>query len=112
MSWRLHYLWSSTNSDTEYQPAAAIHLNFATSVEVLKDRIHLGVNGYYLQQITDSRLNDVPIPNSKETVVAIGPGALYIFSSKDVLFFNTYFEVEARNRRGSAPQFFRWIHKY
>jgi hypothetical protein len=112
VSWRLHYLWNSTNPDTDYQPGQAIHLNFATSVEVLKSQLHLGVNGYYLQQITDSQLNDVPIPDSKERVVAIGPGALYIFSSKDVLFFNTYFEVEARNRTEGVRLNFRWIHKF
>ena len=57
VSWRLHYLWNSTNPDTNVQPGQAIHLNFATSFEVVKGRFHLGVNGYYLQQITDSRLN-------------------------------------------------------
>ena len=112
VSWRLHYLWNSTNPDTNVQPGQAIHLNFATSVEVLKGRLHLGVNGYYLQQITDSRLNDSPIPDSKESVVGIGPGALYIFSNKDVLFFNTYFEVEARNRTEGVRLNFRWIHKF
>ena len=112
VSWRLHYLWNSTNSDTHVQPGQAIHLNFATSVEVLNGRVHLGVNGYYLQQITDSRLNGSPIPDSKESVVGIGPGALYIFSNKDVLFFNTYFEVEARNRTEGVRLNFRWIHKF
>jgi len=112
ISWRLHYLWNSTNPDTNVQPGQAIHLNFATSVEVLKGRLHMGVNGYYLQQITDSRLNGSPIPDSKESVVGIGPGALYIFSNKDLLFFNTYFEVEARNRTEGVRLNFRWIHKF
>ena len=112
ISWRLHYLWNSTNPDTNIQPGQAIHLNFATSVEVLKGRLHMGVNGYYLQQITDSRLNGSPIPDSKESVVGIGPGALYIFSNKDLLFFNTYFEVEARNRTEGVRLNFRWIHKF
>jgi hypothetical protein len=112
VSWRLHYLWNSTNPDTNVQPGQAIHLNFATSVEVLNGRLHLGVNGYYLQQITDSQLNGSPIPDSKERVVGIGPGALYIFSNKDVLFFNTYFEVEARNRTEGVRLNFRWVHKF
>lgn len=112
ISWRLHYLWNSTNPDTNVQPGQAIHLNFATSIEVLKGRLHMGVNGYYLQQITDSRLNGAPIPNSMESVVGIGPGALYIFSNKDLLFFNTYFEVEARNRTEGVRLNFRWVHKF
>jgi len=112
VSWRLHYLWNSTNPDTNVQPGQAIHLNFATSFEVVKGRFHLGVNGYYLQQITDSRLNGTPIPDSRESVIGIGPGALYIFSNKDLLFFNSYFEVEARNRFEGARINFRWIHKF
>ncbi len=111
VSWRLHYLWNSTNPDTNVQAGQAIHLNFATSVELLKGRLHVGFNGYYLQQITDSRLNGSPIPDSKESVVGIGPGALYIFSNKDVLFFNTYFEVEARNRTEGVRLNIRWVHK-
>ncbi len=51
VSWRLHYLWNSTNPDTNVQPGQAIHLNFATSVEVLKGRLHMGVTA-----ITCSRL--------------------------------------------------------
>jgi hypothetical protein len=112
ISWRLHYLWNSTNPDTDIQPGQAIHLNFATSVEVVKGRLHLGMNGYYLQQITDSLHDGAPIPESKERVVAIGPGALYLFSNNDLLFFNTYFEVEARNRTEGARINFRWIHKF
>jgi hypothetical protein len=112
VSWRLHYLWNSTNPDTHIQPGQAIHLNFATSVEVLKGRLHLGMNGYYLQQITDSRLNGSPIADSRERIFALGPGALYVFSSKDVLFLNTYFEMEARNRTEGVRLNLRWIHKF
>ena len=48
----------------------------------------------------------------RNSVVGIGPGALYIFSNKDVLFFNTYFEVEARNRTEGVRLNFRWVHKF
>jgi hypothetical protein len=102
----------ATNPDTNLQPGQAIHLNFATSVETLNGRLHLGANGYYLQQTTDSRLNGSPIPDSKESVIGIGPGALYVFSNKDVLFFNAYFEVEARNRTEGVRLNFRWVHKF
>lgn len=112
VSWRLHYLWNSRNPDTNVQPGQAIHLNFATSVEVVRGKLHLGVNGYYLQQITDSNLDGTAIPNSKESVIGIGPGALYVFSTRDLLFFNAYYEVEARNRFEGARLNLRWIHKF
>ena len=112
VSWRLHYLWNSRNPDTNVQPGQAIHLNFASSVEVVKGKLHLGVNGYYLQQITDSNFDGTAIPNSKERVVAIGPGGLYVFSNRDLLFFNAYYEVEAQNRFEGARLNLRWIHKF
>jgi hypothetical protein len=36
--------------------------------------IYIGANGYYLKQITDARVNGLRLPNSKEQIVAIGPG--------------------------------------
>ncbi|HEY5704758.1 MAG TPA: transporter [Terrimicrobiaceae bacterium] len=112
VSWRLHYLWNSRNPDTDVQPGQAIHLNFATSFEIIQSRMHLGANGYWLQQITDSNIDGVDIPNSREGVIGIGPGALYAFSRKDVVFFNTYWEVRARNRTEGVRINLRWIHKF
>jgi hypothetical protein len=71
----------------------------------VKGKLHLGVNGYYLQQITDSNFNGTPIPDSKERVVAIGPGALDVFSSRDLLFLNAYYEGRStESLRGSEAQ--------
>jgi hypothetical protein len=59
VSARLHYLWRSENSDPfvglgadNTQAGQAFHANFAASYEVLKG-LRLGLNGYYLQQLTD-----------------------------------------------------------
>jgi hypothetical protein len=48
----------------------------------------------------------------KESVIGIGPGALYVFSNKDVLFFNAHFEVEAGNRTEGVRLNFRWVYKF
>jgi hypothetical protein len=112
VSWRLHYLWNGENDETHIQPGQAIHLNFATSVEVIPRRLHVGLNGYLLEQITDSQFNGVDIPNSRESVIGVGPGILYAFSERDLLFVNAYAEMEARNRPEGMRFGIRWLHKF
>jgi hypothetical protein len=70
-STRLHYLWNSANNDPfvgfgirNMQPGQAFHVNYATSYEVRKN-VRLGFNGYWLQQVTDHRINNVAVPFSK-----------------------------------------------
>ena len=42
--------------------SASTHLNYAASYEVRKN-FRLGFNGYWLQQTTDHRINDVAVPD-------------------------------------------------
>ena len=95
---RIHYLWNAENSDNDTQAGQAIHLNFATAYEIMPKRLRLGINGYYLKQITDTQINGNDVPNSKEQVFGIGPGAVYHFSKDVHLFINAYFESMAENR--------------
>jgi hypothetical protein len=117
-SWRLHYLWNSENDDPnsvgadDSQAGQAIHLNFASGYEVLTKKLRLGLNGYYLKQITDSEVDGEDTPNSEEQVFAIGPGAVYHFSQDNHLFFNAYFETEARTRPEGYRLNLRWVHHF
>jgi anthranilate 1,2-dioxygenase (deaminating, decarboxylating) large subunit len=105
---RIHYLWNAENSDpnrafqaqgaNDTQAGQAIHLNFATAYEILPKRLRLGINGYYLDQITDTQMNGSDVANTQEKVFAIGPGAVYHFSKDVHLFINAYFESMAENR--------------
>ena len=102
-SWRLSYLWNSTNhapgpgyDATSIQPGQAVHVNGAVSV-VLLPGVRVGVAGYALRQVTDSRANGRAVPGSLEQVAALGPGLLA--STKNTsLGVNSYWEFAAENR--------------
>jgi len=104
---RIHYLWNAENNDPNrlYGPDAqdtqagqAIHLNFATAYEILPQRLRLGINGYYLDQITDTQMNGNDVSDSQEKVLGIGPGAVFHYSKDLHFFFNVYFESSVENR--------------
>jgi hypothetical protein len=109
VSGRLHYLWNGTNdrpfvglNAKSIQPGQAFHQNLASSYQ-FTDILRVGVAGYLLEQVTDHRINDTPIPDSRERTYAIGPG-IEIHKQRLFVYLNTYFEMGARNR----PQGFMW----
>jgi len=101
-SWRVHYLWNSTNhappvdtGDNTTQAGQAIHFNATASYEILKG-FYIGANGYYLKQITDARANGIDLPNSRQQIGGIGPGAVYN-RGKWYYWINSYHELGAKN---------------
>ena len=62
--------------DRTLQAGQAIHFNATASYQVLKG-LYIGANGYYLKQITDARANGIDLPNSRQQIGGIGPGAVY-----------------------------------
>jgi hypothetical protein len=112
VSARVHYLWNSANNDPfvglgtrNIQPGQAFHVNYATSYEVLKN-VRLGFNGYWLQQLTDDRINNLTVPYSRERTVGLGPGLH--FSGRDIWFrLNGYMETDVRNRPSGIKVTFR-----
>jgi hypothetical protein len=102
-SWRIHYLWNSTNDSPPFatgaqstQAGQAIHFNATTAYNFGK-HIWIGPNAYYLRQITDGRVNGVPLQNSPEQVAAIGPGVVWN-SGKWSFYANGYHEFGVENR--------------
>jgi hypothetical protein len=100
---RLHYLWNSINDDPpvqfnlrDTQAGQAVHLNFATSYEIRK-KVRVGFNGYWLQQTTDHRTNDIAVPNSAERVVGLGPG-VQLGGPEAWFHLNAYVETAVQNR--------------
>ncbi len=118
LSWRLHYLWNAENADPytlgadDSQAGQAIHLNFASEYEVLPNRLRLGINGYYLKQITENKLDGHELSDTKEQVLGIGPGLVYHFSKHDHLFANLYWETCAENRTEGSRLNLRYVHHF
>ena len=117
---RIHYLWNSKNNrpNTTLFPGAddvqsgqAIHLNFASSYEVLPKRLHVGLNGYYVKQITDSEVDGNKV-SGREQLLGIGPGAVWHFSPDDHLWLNVYFETLAEVRPEGIRANLRWTHHF
>jgi len=102
-SWRVHYLWNSTNNDPPISTGAqstqagqAIHFNATAAYNIYKG-LWIGPNAYYLKQITDGKIDGVPLPNSPEQVGAIGPGMVWNHRSW-YFYANGYREFAAENR--------------
>ena len=119
LSWRLHYLWNGKNEDPylplgadDYQAGQAVHLNFTSAYEVLPNRLRLGINGYYLKQVTDSQMDGKDVADSREQVLGIGPGLVYHVSKHDHLFANAYWETLAENRPEGSRFNLRFVHHF
>jgi hypothetical protein len=129
-SWRLHYLWNDINDDpskrtrfalqlqdpslavADIQPGQAVHLNFASAYEVLPKQLRLGINGYYLNQTTDTEVDGRSVSGRREKVFAVGPGAVWHASPDTHLFANLYFESDAENRPEGTRFNVRLVHHF
>lgn len=120
-SCRLHYLWNGTNDEAfvglpggpvKVKPGQAFHANFAADYEVLPKELRLGVNGYYLDQTTDSEYDGVKVRGGQEKVLAVGPGLVWHLSQDAHLFANGYIETEARNRPQGERYNLRFVYHF
>jgi anthranilate 1,2-dioxygenase (deaminating, decarboxylating) large subunit len=101
-SWRIHYLWNDTNDDPfggadELKAGQAWHGNFTLDTAVFPKTLRVGLNGYFFDQLTHTRVDGRSIDDD-ERVFAVGPGGIWHISPDMHLFFNVYKEFEAENR--------------
>jgi anthranilate 1,2-dioxygenase (deaminating, decarboxylating) large subunit len=118
-STRIHYLWNAKNNDPNLVPGAdstragqAVHLNFASSYEILEKMLRVGLNGYYLKQTTDFQVDGNSVPGAKEQVLGIGPGLVFHWSQNTHFFFNVYFETAVDNRPEGQRYNLRWVQHF
>ncbi|MFA6094062.1 MAG: transporter [Elusimicrobiota bacterium] len=75
-SLRLWYAFNSENDQTKVRPGQRFHVNYALSREILP-KLRLGAAGYVLRQTTDDKIAGVRQADSRERVLAAGPGLVY-----------------------------------
>jgi hypothetical protein len=76
ISFRHHWRYSTESPDTKIKPGQVYYVNYAASYG-LTQNLRAGLNGYYLQQLTNDELSGDDIERSKERAISIGPGLLY-----------------------------------
>lgn len=119
VSTRIHYLYNFKNDDPSYafgdvddiRAGQAIHANFASSYAITP-QLRLGLNGYWLKQITDTEADGEKLKDRREQVWAIGPGAMYSFSKHNHVVANAYFEQDVENRPEGTRLQVRYIHHF
>ncbi|QTA81853.1 MetA-pathway of phenol degradation domain-containing protein [Desulfonema limicola] len=119
-STRIHYLWNSENEDpnrgfgsvSDTQAGQAVHLNFSTAYELVPKKFRIGINGYYLKQITDTQADGSDVDNSREMVFGIGPGFVLHMTKDEHIFFNAYFETDAENRPEGSRYNLRYVYHF
>lgn len=116
---RVSYLYNGKNEDPsialgarrDSQAGQAVHANF-TSAYALTDKLSVGLNGYWLNQITDTKVDGKDVKGRKEKVWAVGPGLVYSFGEQDSVFANAYFEQDAQNRSEGSRFVLRFNHHF
>lgn len=118
LSGRFWYLWNGKNDDpsssfgdvSSTQAGQALHANFATQY-ALTERLSVGLAGYWLKQISDTRVDGHEVSGRREQVWAIGPGLTYTFSKENIVTANSYFEQDAENRTEGNKFVISFVHK-
>lgn len=120
-SYRAHYLWNDENDDPprslrntgieRTRAGQAFHTNFAIAYEVKPKKLRLGLNGYFLKQISDSQANGNDLPG-REQVLGVGPGLLWSFSQTRHLFLNLYLESDVKGRPEGDRLNLRYVHRF
>ena len=116
---RLHYLYNSENNDPStafgdvdsVQAGQALHANLAISRD-MGQGWRLGLNGYALEQITDTQVDGKTVTGRRESVYAAGPGVMYSFSADNHVVVNGYREFAVENRPEGNRVQMRWIHHF
>jgi anthranilate 1,2-dioxygenase (deaminating, decarboxylating) large subunit len=109
-SWRVHYTYSTKNSDTDVRPGQALHANYSFEYEFRKN-MRAAVAGYFLAQTTD---DDLPGPGNpgREQAFAIGPAFHWIVDDHFSLGVKTAWETGVMNRPDGDRTTLRFTYQF
>ncbi len=110
-SWRLNYLWNAKSRKINFKAGDAVFLNYSMECELIP-QLWTALCGYYLQQISDNKINGLKVPKTRERVFGLGPGATYFFSRDFVFFGYFYTEFKAINRTQGVSFVLRFVKKF
>lgn len=88
------------NPDTDYKNGIDSHIDFAAS-QFLNEQVHVGIVGYWFQQLTGDSGSGATLGDFKSRVGAIGPQVGYFFpvgKEKGYVNLRGYWEFAAQNR--------------
>jgi hypothetical protein len=93
------------------QAGQAAWINFASSYEVTEG-VRPGLNGFWLQQITNDSTNGVSLPGTRVEELYLGPGVDWQTDQANNANFNVYLPISAKNTP-AGPQFnILYIHQF
>lgn len=119
VSGRFYYLWNGKNDSpnvsfggvSDIQAGQALHGNLTLQYGVTR-ALTVGLNGYWLKQITDTEVDGHAVSGRREKVWAIGPGLVYALNKENVVTMMAYFEQQAENRAEGDKLVLNWLHKF
>lgn len=77
ISSKFTYSFNQTNPDTAYRSGRIAHVDYSLSYKALS-HVNLGVNGYFLKQLTDDTVSGVEVGN-RGKASALGPALYFTF---------------------------------
>lgn len=109
-SWRAWYAYHTENPNTRVRPGQRAHVNYAFSRQILP-KWRLGAAGYALRQLTDDKVAGVRQADSRERVVALGPGLVYQGGGLTAMLSHPM-EFWGQNRFVGSRTTLQLIHKF
>jgi len=94
------FTYNFENPDTDYQNGIDFHLDWAAS-QFISETTHLGVVGYFYQQVTGDSGSGAKLGSFESRVAGIGPELGYFFplgGHKAYLNLKGYYEFAGENR--------------
>jgi hypothetical protein len=85
------------------QAGQAGWINFASSYEVIEG-VRPGLNGFWLQQLTNDNTNGISLPGTLVEELYLGPGLDWQINKNGSVTFNVYLPISAKNT-AAGPQF-------